>query len=50
MAGDAAILVALLCKVSRQAEPFQRLIHDYALDVMRDPEVHYLFTALETVR
>ena len=44
MAEERAILIALLCEVSRQSEPFQSLIHDYALDVIGDPEVHCLFT------
>jgi hypothetical protein len=42
---DRAILMALLCEVSRQSEPFQSLIHDYSADVMNDSEVHRLFTA-----
>ena len=45
MLADRAILMALLCEVSRQSEPFQSLIHDYSADVMNDPEVHRLFTA-----
>lgn len=44
MATDRDTLIALLREVSRQSEPFQSLIHDYALDAMGDPEVHYLFT------
>ena len=43
MSPDREILTALLCEVSRQSEPFQSLIHDYAADVMNDPETHRLF-------
>ena len=43
MAKDRDTLIGLLCEVSRQSEPFQSLIHDYALDVMSDPEAHYPF-------
>ena len=45
MSPDREILMALLCEVSRQSEPFQSLIHDYSADVMNDSEVHRLFTA-----
>jgi len=45
MSPDREILMALLCEVSRQSQPFQSLIHDYSADVMNDPEVHRLFTA-----
>ena len=38
------MLMALLREASRQSEPFQSLIHDYALDVMNDAEVHQVFT------
>jgi hypothetical protein len=41
---DREILMALLREVSRQSEPFQSLIHDYSLDVMKYPEVHLSFT------
>ena len=45
MSPDREVLMALLCEVSRQSEPFQSLIYDYSADVMNDPEVHRLFTA-----
>jgi hypothetical protein len=43
MAEDKDTLIALLGEVSRQSEPFQSLIRDYSLDVIRDSEVHRLF-------
>jgi hypothetical protein len=43
MPGDREVLLSVLREASRQAEPFQSLIHDYSLDVMNDPAVHLLF-------
>jgi hypothetical protein len=41
---DQDIVRALLSEASQLSAPFQNLIHDYALDVMNDPEAHRLFT------
>ncbi len=41
---DRETLMALLREASRQSEPFQSLIHDYATDVMADPATHRLFS------
>jgi hypothetical protein len=41
---DRETLTALLRAASRQSAPFQSLIHDYAADVMADPETHRLFS------
>jgi hypothetical protein len=43
MLDDKDILPALLSEASRLPAPFQNLIHDYALDVMNDPQTHRLF-------
>jgi hypothetical protein len=43
MLDDKNILTALLSEVSQLSTPFQNLIHDYALDVMNDPQTHRLF-------
>ena len=37
-------LTTLLRVASRQSAPFQSLIHDYAADVMVDPETRRLFS------
>ena len=41
---DHDTLTGLLRVASRQSKPFQSLIHDYAADVMADPETHRLFS------
>jgi hypothetical protein len=43
MTEDKDLLPALLSEASQLSTPFQNLIHDYALDVMNDPETHRLF-------
>jgi len=44
MTEDEKTLLYLLHVASEQSAPFQSLIHDYALDVIKDPETHRLFT------
>ena len=41
---DHETLTVLLRAASRQSKPFQSLIHDYAAEVMADPETHRLFS------
>jgi hypothetical protein len=41
---DEKTLLSLLHVASQQSAPFQSLIHDYALDVIKNPETHRLFT------
>ena len=43
MLDDKNILPVLLSEASQLPAPFQNLIHDYALDVMNDPQTHRLF-------
>jgi hypothetical protein len=40
---DRDTLIALLRILSRQSDVFQRMVHEYAVEVMTDPETHQPF-------
>ena len=44
MTEDEKNLRSLLHIASQQSVQFQSMLHDYALDVIRDPEMHRFFT------
>ena len=42
---DGDILIVLVSKVSELSAPFQSMVHNYALDVLNEPETHSPFIA-----